>query len=99
MESLAFNVSMSGMDPSGNPQILIEGHADATEGDAPTLLKLSQDRANALRDFMVKGGIPAGWFRVQAYGSSRPVCKDSTPACAAENRRVELSVSAPAKAN
>jgi len=69
--------------------IAIGGHSDSV-GDAAVNLKLSQDRAEAVRDALVARGLPRDSLRAAGYGTSRPVegLDPTDPA----NRRIEFSV-------
>lgn len=67
--------------------VRIEGHADAT-GSEDVNLPLSQKRAEAVKDYLVKNGADPGMLQAVGMGSKAlKVAKDPT---AAENRRVEI---------
>ncbi|HOB95686.1 MAG TPA: OmpA family protein [Aquabacterium sp.] len=72
----------------GSPHVVrIEGHADATGSDdinGP----LSQKRAEAVRDYLVKNGADPGMLKAVGMGSKAP--KVANDPAAAENRRVEI---------
>ncbi len=82
-----------------NPQIsvLIEGYSDAV-GSEPFNLELSRNRAEAVRAYLVEGGIAAERLRVVGRGELNPLAPNTkddgsdNPAGRAINRRVELSV-------
>ena len=69
--------------------IAITGHTDAS-GPEPGNLELSRERAQAVRDALVRGGIPTDGLRTRGLGSRSPVSglEPSDPA----NRRIEFSV-------
>ncbi len=72
--------------------IEIQGHTDNT-GSAETNLRLSRQRAEAVRDFLhQQAGIPLHRLAVAAYGESRPVADNKTRAGRIKNRRVVLVV-------
>ena len=71
--------------------VLIEGHTDAT-GTPEGNLAIGQRRAKAAMDFFVKAGVAAERIETTSYGSSRPVCTQTTESCAAKNRRVHFLV-------
>lgn len=76
-----------------NPQlnIRINGHTDNL-GD-PTLNKqLSLERAQSIRDFLVKEGAQFENLRITGWGGTKPVASNATEAGRAKNRRVELVV-------
>lgn len=60
-----------------NPTMKIElgGHTD-TRGDAADNLKLSQDRAKAVYDYLVKQGIDAKRLSYKGYGETQPIVSD-----------------------
>jgi OOP family OmpA-OmpF porin len=75
------------------PQLRIElqGHTDSSGSDAFNL-QLSQHRAEAVRDFMVKAGVPAGQLVAKGYGESQPATSNATVEGRAKNRRVVMFV-------
>jgi outer membrane protein OmpA-like peptidoglycan-associated protein len=75
--------------------IVIEGHTDA-QGSDDTNLRLSQDRAQSVRDYLVGRGVPSNRIRVVGIGESRPIADNSTPEGRAQNRRVEIIVASAA---
>ena len=83
-------------DLKANPtwRMLIEGHTDDS-GDAATNQRLSLERAKAIRDLIVAGGIDGRRLAVQGYGETRPLTDNSTPEGRARNRRVELRQALP----
>ncbi|MDI9799947.1 OmpA family protein [Citrobacter koseri] len=72
--------------------IVVAGHTDNT-GNAQLNQTLSQNRAEAVRDWMRDtGDVPESCFAVQGYGASRPIATNDTPDGRALNRRVEISL-------
>jgi len=68
----------------------IQGHTDNV-GQPPVNLKLSQDRAAAVKAYLVQSfGIPAARLTTAGFGDTRPVSDNSAEAGRAQNRRVEL---------
>lgn len=67
--------------------VRIEGHADASGTDEGNLL-LSQRRAEAVRDYLVKLGADPAMLQALGLGSKAP--KVAGDPFAAENRRVEI---------
>ena len=72
-------------------QIALEGHTDAT-GDSAANKTLSQQRADAVKQTLVNGGIAADRVKAEGYGQERPVADNNTDAGRARNRRLELVV-------
>lgn len=73
-------------------KLTIEGHTDNV-GNAAYNKKLSQKRAEAVKNYMVKkGGIDAGRLNAVGYGQEKPVASNKTKAGRAKNRRVEAAV-------
>jgi len=69
-----------------------EGHTDNV-GSAEFNQKLSEQRANSVREFIISQGIQAGSVTASGKGFSVPVMPNDTAAGRQKNRRVELIVS------
>jgi outer membrane protein OmpA-like peptidoglycan-associated protein len=69
----------------------VEGHTDSIGSDAYNQ-KLSVRRAQAVADYLEKGGIAASRMTVKGFGKSQPVASNDTAEGRAENRRVELKI-------
>jgi outer membrane protein OmpA-like peptidoglycan-associated protein len=68
----------------------IQGHTDNV-GAAAANLRLSQDRAAAVRTYLVQNfGIAADRLTTSGFGDTRPVAENTTDTGRAQNRRVEL---------
>ncbi|NHV26084.1 OmpA family protein [Burkholderia sp. D-99] len=73
-------------------RVLVAGYAD-DQGRPDHNLKLSIDRATAVRDWLVDAsGLPTTQFAIQGYGDTRPVADNATPEGRAKNRRVEITL-------
>ena len=70
----------------------VEGHTDSVGSDELNQ-KLSENRAKATQDFLVKQGVSAANITATGYGKGSPVADNSTAAGRAQNRRVEMVVS------
>ena len=68
----------------------IGGYTDS-DGDDNSNLKLSEQRANAVRDQLVSMGIGADRFTTKGYGETKPIDSNTTPEGKANNRRVEFT--------
>ena len=71
--------------------ISVNGHTDDVGSDSYNQ-KLSERRAQSVRDFLVKSGLPAEIFSVTGYGKSLPLLRGNSDAARAKNRRVELGI-------
>ena len=65
---------------------VIEGHADE-QGTREYNLALGFRRANAVREYLVSRGVPAGRLEVTSFGKERPIEICSQESCYAQNRR------------
>jgi len=74
-----------------NSQYRLEGHTDNT-GDPAANKTLSVDRANAIRDLLVQGGIDTSRLSTEGYGADKPIASNDTEEGRAKNRRTELIV-------
>jgi outer membrane protein OmpA-like peptidoglycan-associated protein len=72
--------------------LAIEGHTDTT-GTPDFNMKLSQQRADAVREFLAKQGMSPDTITAKGMGQDSPVADNSTPAGRKLNRRVEIIVS------
>jgi len=70
----------------------VEGHTDSV-GAEHYNQQLSENRADAVRDFLVRQGIQSSSVSVKGFGKTQPVVSNDTPAGRQQNRRVELVVS------
>ena len=74
-----------------NSNIEVAGHTDADGEDAANQA-LSEKRAQAVVDYLVKAGLPASRFTAVGYGSTQPVAGNDTDDGKAQNRRIEFLV-------
>jgi OmpA-OmpF porin, OOP family len=75
------------------PKLVIEigGHTDNTGGNAINA-KLSQDRADAVREYFISKGIEPDRVASKGYGETKPVAANDTEAGRQQNRRVEFLI-------
>ncbi|MFW6254611.1 MAG: OmpA family protein [Chitinivibrionales bacterium] len=73
------------------PQVTIEirGHTDSI-GRYETNMRLSQKRAESVRQYMISRGIAPDRIRAVGYGSSVPVADNRTASGRSKNRRIEI---------
>ena len=72
-------------------RVRIEGHTD-NRGAKKVNLALSQDRAQAVADYLSSQGIDASRLEVQGFGDSRPIAPNLTARGRELNRRVEFVI-------
>ncbi len=75
--------------PSAN--FSIEGHTDSDGKDA-TNQKLSEDRAAAVKNYLIENGIATSRLSSVGYGETKPIDSNKTKAGKANNRRVEVKL-------
>lgn len=69
----------------------IRGHTDST-GPEPYNAMLSEQRAAAVKTFLIGKGLPADRVATRGIGEQNPVASNATPEGRAQNRRVELAI-------
>jgi OOP family OmpA-OmpF porin len=75
--------------PTAN--IEVAGHTDG-DGEDGFNQALSEKRAEAVVDYLVKAGLPASRFAAVGYGSTQPIAGNDTDEGKAQNRRIEFLV-------
>ena len=73
-------------------KVQLEGHTDSVGGDDYNMT-LSQQRADAVRDYLVSQGVAAASLTSVGMGKADPVATNDTAAGRQQNRRVEMVVS------
>ncbi len=73
-------------------KISIEGHTSA-DGNAEANVKLSEDRAENVKKYLLSKGIDEARLSSQGFGPTRPLNDGRTSAEKSQNRRVELKLS------
>lgn len=73
-------------------KLAIEGYTDTT-GTAAFNQTLSEQRANAVRDYLLQQGLDAASVTAQGFGPSNPVASNDTSQGRKQNRRVEIIIS------
>jgi len=74
-------------DPSAT--FVINGHSSA-EGTAAHNQSLSEDRANAVKSYLINAGVNGTNLTVKGYGESKPITTNTSEESRALNRRVEI---------
>lgn len=74
-----------------NPDIQVEisGHTDNVGSDASNL-KLSQRRADSVREWFISRGVDPARITAKGYGESKPITSNDTPEGKLKNRRIEF---------
>ena len=56
--------------------------------------RLSQERANSVANYLIQSGVGGNRISAVGFGPSNPVASNATPEGRAQNRRVEVQISA-----
>jgi OmpA-OmpF porin, OOP family len=106
LNNVIFEVGKSKIDPESfteldlvvkmmneNPKMIIqlEGHTDYL-GGAQDNLKLSQQRVESVKTYLVQQGISRARLKTKAFGGLQPLSRDNTPEAHRLNRRVEVRI-------
>ena len=70
-------------------KIGVYGHTDNSGSDAINT-PLSEKRANAVKAYLLKKGLPVNRIEAKGYGSAKPIADNNTEAGRSKNRRVEI---------
>lgn len=93
-ESLATLDALADVLRESAEQVLIAGHTD-TDGDPDDNLLLSQQRAEAVVDYLTEAGIDSARLSAQGFGGTLPVADNITKEGKAANRRIEAIIKPP----
>ena len=74
-----------------NSRFRIEGHTDSTGKKAKNMI-LSQNRADAVKVYLIQGGIDAGRLESQGFGPEKPIASNKNKKGRELNRRVEINL-------
>jgi outer membrane protein OmpA-like peptidoglycan-associated protein len=106
LDNLIFEVGKSKIDPESYPEldllvnmmqenpkmvIQLEGHTDYL-GDPKENIKLSQERVESVKGYLVKKSIAKSRLKTKAFGGTQPLSRDNTPEAHRMNRRVEVRI-------
>lgn len=69
----------------------LDGHTDF-QGNAEANLALSQERVDAVRDYLIKRGVKGSRVKTKAFGGSEPISRERTDEAKKANRRVEVTI-------
>ncbi|MDP4282185.1 MAG: OmpA family protein [Bacteroidota bacterium] len=87
----ALNELVEALKSKSSMVIEIAGHTDNV-GQSEANQKLSSDRANAIRDYLIKHGIGPKRVIAKGYGETQPVASNDTPEGRQQNRRTEVRI-------
>lgn len=79
------------MQENASLQIEISGHTDNTGSDELNN-KLSQDRADAVKNYLLNAGVKSDRIRTKGYGKTKPKADNTTDEGRQMNRRVEFAI-------
>jgi len=74
---------------AGSGTVTLAGYA-SSEGTAAHNMRLSRDRANSVKTYLVNSGVDAKRLKIKAYGETHPIADNSTEEGRIKNRRVEF---------
>jgi outer membrane protein OmpA-like peptidoglycan-associated protein len=87
LERVAEVLKQQGVEKS----MIVQGHTDSRGTDAYND-KLSQDRAESVRQFLIDEGVPADQIRAVGKGEGNPIASNDSAEGRANNRRVEIVI-------
>jgi len=79
------------MKKDGVSKLIIAGHTDSDASDSYNM-GLSQRRAKAVKDYIIKKGVSSGRIKTNAFGETRPIASNKTPQGKQLNRRGEIKL-------
>lgn len=106
LQGVTFEFNSSNLTPASRPvleevaadlkryprlKIELQGHTDSVGADAYNM-KLSAERANAVRVYLIEQGVPEQQLTSRGYGETQPVADNKTDEGRAQNRRVVMNV-------
>jgi len=71
--------------------IQLEGHTDV-RGDAKALMRLSQERVDAVKSYLVSKGVGKNKVKTKAFGGTQPLSRADTEEAHKMNRRVQVRI-------
>ncbi len=72
-------------------RLLISGHTDNT-GSATTNLKISKERAESVKKYLIRKGVHTDQLIAEGFGSRKPIASNQTLEGRQKNRRVEMKI-------
>ncbi len=80
------------MKQNPNQTAVISGHTDSVGGNGAYNQRLSERRANAVKNAIVNQGVEENRLEAKGYGSTRPIADNATNEGRRQNRRVEAEI-------
>lgn len=75
-------------------EVIIDGHTDGADDNLLLNVKLSQDRANEVKKYLIEiGGIDEKRIQTKGWGQTKPIASNATEESRKKNRRVEFTIS------
>jgi peptidoglycan-associated lipoprotein len=74
---------------NGKRKVLVEGHCD-DRGTANYNLALGERRAQSVKRYLEKSGVPVSQIEIASFGKERPLCSETTDECRQSNRRAHF---------
>ncbi|XID74477.1 OmpA family protein [Alkanindiges sp. WGS2144] len=71
--------------------VVVSGYTDSSGNDSINI-PLSQNRAQAVAQYLISQGVPSSRVSAKGYGAASPIADNSTAAGKQQNRRVELNI-------
>ena len=90
-QSIPYQENLLHIFKENDVKVIIEGHTD-NSGDYKLNVKLSKDRANTIKDYLIKKGIERNRIKIKGYGPSKPRYSNLSEELRRLNRRVELYI-------
>ena len=87
----ALENNASSIKERGINKIVVEGNCD-DRGTIAYNIVLGDKRAQEVKNYYIKLGVPAANIGVVSYGEEKPVCTQNTESCWAQNRRADTVV-------
>ena len=72
-------------------KVILAGHTDSDGNDQDNMV-LSENRAQAVVDWLVEKGISSSRLSFKGYGETKPIVDNSSKENKAKNRRTELTI-------
>ena len=80
------------MKKNQNMEIEVSGHTDNVGKYADEKLRLSRERAESVKNYLMNRGVVGSRIKTEGYGDTKPINDNSTPEKRRQNRRVEIKI-------